>query len=292
MARRKSVLSCNKDDLSFNGIRIYNHFSMLARNRFKWENLPTGIESRHIEKYLYEQGQVAFYNDEKFGLICLPCSTNGGQTIYGDPTGYTLTGIGYSKQVNADEVVRILNNDLGTAGKLQVIHYSNWLSKIEGTMYINLNQQKFPYIIPTTKNNELTMKNVFNKMEEGEPCLMVDERLTNGGSIGIEVMKTEAPYLLDKLQEHKDYIMNELLSWLGLNNTDNKKERLLVDEVNVNNSHILMNLDLEFKNRQLACDLINEKFGLNITVSKVIDELELDFMGQQNEEPIKKKEVV
>ena len=63
------------------------------------------------------------------------------------------------------------------------------------------------------------------------------------------------------------------MTWLGLNNANTeKKERLIVDEVNSNNMHILMNLDLEFKNREKACEEINKRYGLNIKVVKAIDE--------------------
>lgn len=289
MARKKSVLHCDKNSLSMNGIRLYELYSMLAKNRFKWINLPNGIESRVIEEYLFEKGQVAFYDDPKYGLICLPCSSNGMMNIYNQPTGYFITGNGYQEQVNSDDVVRVLNNDLGIGGVRQVLHYVNWISSIEDTMYFNLKQQRKPYIVSSTRNNQLSVENVYKKMDEGEEKIVVDENLSAGGKVGIEVLQTNAPYLLDKLQDHKDYISNELLSWLGLNNTDNKKERLLVDEVNVNNSHILMNLDIEFKNRELACKAINEKFGTNISVIKTIDELQLDFLGAEKEEEKKPK---
>lgn len=112
-----------------------------------------------------------------------------------------------------------------------------------------------------------------HQIDSGEDAIFVDERLSNGGDIGINVLNTGAPFLLDKLQEHKNDVMNELMTWLGLNNANtDKKERMLVDEVNVNNAHILMNLDIEFKNREKACEEINKRYGLNIKVTKAIDE--------------------
>ena len=50
-------------------------------------------------------------------------------------------------------------------------------------------------------------------------------------------------------------------------NTD-KKERLLVDEVNSNNDFILVNIDHMYEERKIAVEEINKKFGLNITVEK------------------------
>lgn len=265
----------------YNEGRLFGKFSLLAMNRFKWENLPPGIESRHIERFLFENGQVGFYKDPLIGYVCLPCSSNGNLNLYGDATGYNLVGTGYSESVDSKEMVRILCNDLALPNKLEVAHYTTIIDELEKSSFMNTKQQRFPWLIGTTKENELSLKNLFKKVDEGEEQIFIDTRLSQGGTLATQTISTNTPYVVDKLRQEKQEVENELLSWLGLNNTStNKKERLLVDEVNVNNNHILMNIDIEYKNRQLACDLINEKFGLDITVIKTIDELQVDFQGQ------------
>ena len=263
--------------------RLYTFFKLLATNRFRWENLPDGIESRHIEDALFYNGECAFFKKDKT-LLALPCGSSGNVNVYGDPLSYNVCGVGYSKTLLADEMVRILSNDDAVPVNIYINYYSDLLAETESTMRANLRQQKFPYIVATTKNHELTHKNIMNKLESGEPNIFVDEELTRGnGNVGISTLKTDAPFILDKLQLFKNDTVCELLTFLGFNNTNiNKKERLLVDEVNVNNSHILMNLDMEFKNREKACKEINEKYGLNIKVKKVIDELQSNFFGEKN----------
>ena len=264
---------------------LLNEIMLLALNRFKWTNLPDGMESRHIERALFEHGQCAFFEREEGGLLCLPCSAGNGYNVYGEPMGVNITGVGYSTYKNIDEVVRILNNDRGIPTTPMVYKYANLLNEIEVTQSRNLKHQRVPYIIPTTKDNELTVKNIYKKIDEGNEVIFVDSKLSNGGDIGIQVLKTDSKYIVNDLQEHKNNIINELLTKLGLNNSSiNKKERLLVDEVNVNNGQILMYLDIEYKNRVLACEQINKKFGLNIQVEKVIDNLSLDFLGKEKVE--------
>ena len=64
-------------------------------------------------------------------------------------------------------------------------------------------------------------------------------------------------------------LLNELLTFLGINNANtDKKERLIVDEVNAKHDFILVNLDHMFDEREKAVKEINEKFGLNIKVEK------------------------
>ena len=279
------LLTDNLQERNFG--RIFYEFTNLALNRFKWENLPKGLESRHIEKALFEYGQCAFVDDPELGVLCLGCSNTNGYNPYGDPTHVVLTGVGYSKQFEVDKVERILNNDTLLPTKYHVEYYTNKIYEIDKAIYKNLKQQKRPYIIATTKDNQLTMKNIIKQVKEDVEEIYVDERITNGGKVGAEVLNVNAPYLIDKYQQHKNDLMCEFLTLMGLNNSNSnngKKERLLVDEVNVNNGEILMNLDVDYKNRQEACKRINERFGLNISVKKNIFDISEQFLDEEGEE--------
>lgn len=278
--------------------RIMVDLSLLATNRFKWSNLPNGIESRHIEQMLFNTGVVAFYEHEDVkkgtkGFYCLPCNQHGQNNMYGDPTQvimHTSNGITHIKPIK--DVVRILNNDYCYPTKFRVLHYAQQLANVEESLFANIDQQKFPYIISSVKNLQLTVKNFFKKFKRGDRAIFVDERLTNSENAGIRTLDTKAPYVADKLQQHKNNLEAELLTKLGINNTNvnnMKKERLLVDEVNVNNGHILLYSDIDFKNRLKACEEINKKFGLNIKVERVLDTINVDFLGQQKEEDNKNK---
>ena len=272
--------------------RLFFLFSNLALNRFTWENLPSGLESRHIEKALFEFGQCAFYDDESVGLICLPCVSSNNLNVYGDPTEVVLHGINYSKNVKVKDCVRVLNNDNCTPTSHHVNYYVKKIYEVDKAMDKNLKKLKIPYIVATTKQNELTMKNLMKKINNDEDEILLDEKMTNGGNVGIEVLNTNAPYYIDKYQQHKNDLMCEFLTIMGLNNSNannGKKERLLVDEVNVNNGEILMYLDIDYKNRLKACEEINKRFGLNVKVSKNIENLSTDFLGATKEGKDKKK---
>lgn len=281
------MAKCKHHEFEFNV--FMNQYGLLCRNRFKWENLPNGLESRHIEKGIYEHGQVLFYDDDTLGLICLPCSETGERNVYGDSLSFNVTGQGFSKQVKKGEGVRIFDNDNFIPPIYIINHYANLISNTEKTIKSNLKQQRYPYIIPTTKDNEFSMKQFYKKLDNGEEAIFIDNKFSAGGDCSVKVLQTNAPYLLDKLVEYKKEVEIELLTILGLNNTNtNKKERLLVDEVNVNNSHILMNLDIGYELRQKACEKINEIYGLDVKVIKTIEVLEENFSHIQNEEPKEK----
>ena len=254
---------------------ILNRFLNLALNRFTWENLPCGLTSRKMEEFLIRHGKVMFYNDSNYGVMCLPCSGVGEINVYGEPTQLNVFGAnGYNKVVDDEDGIIIRNNALGTNDINDLETFAYRLNEIELTMDLNLNAQKTPYIILCDEKERLTFKNILLQVRKFKYAIFGAKRLNPQS---IDVLNTKADYLIDKLQNQKRELMNELLTFLGINNHNvQKSERLLVDEVNANNDFILVNLDHMYDERKLACDLINEKFGLNIQVHK----REVDFDGR------------
>ena len=269
--------------------RNYTYYKNIALNVYQWEGLPNGLESRHIEKALYEKGEAFFFDDELLGFMCLPSSGTNNLNVYGDPTSVMVTGHGFYKQLNIKNGVRILNNDSGTATHAHVDHYSRKLAETESLMDQNLTQQRFPYFLKATKSTEFSLKAMFKRMMSGETGIIVNKDHVSGDSI--EVMNTEVPYLLDRLQAQLECYRKELLTFLGINSSIEKKERLLVDEVNSNNDYINMSLDLGLKQRQLAADKINELFGLNIKVTATVDDFKEEEFNQLSVHEEQGKEV-
>lgn len=253
--------------------QLLNRFMNLALNRFKWENLPKGLTSRKLEQFLVNNGKVMFFNDENYGYTILPARASGEFNVYNEPVKYNVFGVGYDIVVDDEDGVIIRNNALGSNDYDDLLTFAIRLNEIELTMDVNLNAQKTPFIILCDEKERLTFKNILLQVRKFKYAIFGSKRLNPNS---IDVLNTKSDYLLDKLQLQKRELTNELLTFLGINNSNvDKKERLLVDEVNGNNDFILVNLQHMFEERELACKLINEKYGLNITVSK----REVDFNG-------------
>ena len=268
--KRKPVIN---DNIERETIRLTKYYQMLALNRYKWENLPNGIESRYIEQMLYDNGECAMFDHPDLGLCVLRSSSRENLNIYGEPTKLTVTGFNEHRTVMMDECVRILNNDLGLPTLEHIVYYARRMAEIDDIIMQNLRQQRVPYLFATDENNALSMKTLYNRIYQGEPAIFIDKEMLKGEPENIMVIPTIAPYLVDKLQIQKQEMERELLTFLGINNTLEKKERLIVDETNSNNQFIKMASDIGFKQRQLACQQMNEMFGLNIRVIETQDEM-------------------
>ena len=279
------------DNIERETVRLTKYYQMLALNRYKWENLPNGIESRYIEQMLYDNGECAMFDHPDLGLCVLRSSSRENLNIYGEPTKLTVTGFNEHRTVMMDDCVRILNNDLGLPTLEHIVYYARRMAEIDDIIMQNLRQQRVPYLFATDENNALSMKTLYNRIYQGEPAIFIDKEMLKGEPENIMVIPTIAPYLVDKLQIQKQEMERELLTFLGINNTLEKKERLIVDETNSNNQFIKMASDIGFKQRQLACEQINEMFGLNVKVVETQDEMEQEvkqdgelYIGNQRDD--------
>ena len=257
--------------------RLFNQYTNLALKRYEWKNLPKGITSKHIEQALYKHGQVFFTEDPILGLLCLPCSTNGNYNVYGDPTKLLVTGFGFTKTYDINSGIRILDNWTEYPLVNHVNYYVKKLEDLEYAIQRNIEQQNNPYIFSCTKNNEFSIRNVFNKIKNREEAIYVDKNLNDGATIGLETTDISKPYVVDKYRQEYYELEKELLTLIGINCIHNKESGMSYTELNSNNVLIEMYLEDGLINRQKAADEINAKFGLNIevvaTVRKIEDEL-------------------
>ena len=243
----------------------YNKYLNIYLSLFKWNNLPNNINPIFIEQTLLTQGKGMFINDNELGFMFVPCIANSKVNYQNEPIEYTANTFGYNKTFSKDDIVLIRNNPLENSSDIMLINYCIKLSECSNTARINLQAQKTPILIVCDDKDLLTMKNLYQKYNGNEPVIYGDKNLNFEN---LKVIKTDAPYVIDKISDYKVILRNELLTNLGIDNSNiDKKERLITDEVNSNNKEIEINRNVMLKEREKACELINKKFNLNISVS-------------------------
>lgn len=262
MSRKKDKLEYSINHTE----QLYNRFLNLALNRFNWSNLPTGLSSRKMEEMLCKHGKVMFYKNQQGVLLALPCYGTGLVDCYNEPITYEVIGVSYNDKVNREDGVVIRNNSLGTGDNDDLLLFAERINEVEQTMDVNLFQMNLHSILLCDEKERLTIRNIIQQIREFKYVILGRKGLSLSA---IEILTSNIPYIIDKLQLQKTELMNELLTFLGINNANtDKKERLIVDEVNANNDFILVNLDHMFDERKKACEEINKMFGLNIIVEK------------------------
>jgi hypothetical protein len=269
--KRESELKNNETYLMY-----YHRLRDMALNLFEWEGLPDEINLRFLELKMYEEGRVVFFKDDSMGgYLTLPVNYGGQLNVYGEPLSYFGYGMGngYQKELTPDNSVIIWNNFSRTPIDYIIRQYAYRLYEITRTQDINVKSQKTPILIRTPDGQMLTLKNIYQQYDGNEPVIFGDK--TGFDPDSITVLKTDAPFVSDKLQVLKNEIWNECMTFLGIGNAkQDKKERLVADEVAANDEQIEQARESMLQARQLACKQINDMFGLNVSVDYRLNNLD------------------
>ena len=245
--------------------RMYlNRLIDMYLSLFEWKGLPESINVRYLEMTLLEQGKVIFFYDESMGYLALNGNVTG-FNVYNEPTDYEVYApIGYHKTLNIDNAV-VIWNTFRREPYIEVFEqYAERLYEITRTQDVNVKSQKTPVLIKTSNAQRLTMQNLYQQYDGNAPFIFGDKGLDTQL---FEVLKTDAPYVADKLQVLKNEIWNEAMTTIGVNNAkQDKKERLVADEVAANDEQVEQMRDVMLDARRIACEQINKMFGLNISV--------------------------
>ena len=246
-------------------IDYYNRLMELALNVFEWENLPPSVDERFLEMTLYEMGYCLYFNDEIIGDLALTCTIGGQLDVYRIPVmrrAYAVNG--YNKICSSKDSVLIFNNYLHTPTQLTIELFARRLYEIERAIDVNVKAQKTPTLILSSEQQRLTMKNLYMQYDGNEPFIFGDKNMDIDG---IKSLKTDAPFVADKLENLKHQIWNEALTFCGIENSNqDKKERLVSDEVGSNYGNVESQRNVMLNARKQAVKKINAMFGTNIDV--------------------------
>ena len=243
-------------------IDYIDRLKMLSVSLFTWKGLDdiagTGA-SRFLELSLYEDGKGVFVKDDKLGYMALKVNPSDKLNVYMLPVKVMCWSIGYNKQFAFDDVVYIMNNELQKPTREFMELFAYRLYETERTIDINLQAQKTPILIEGVTKTILTLKNVYMQYSGNTPFIFGNKQFDISNKLN--VLKTDAPYIIDKLDVHKHQIFNDALTVLGIENANtDKKERLITNEVESNDQLVTYYLNCWYKTRKRACDEINKKF--------------------------------
>ena len=272
------------NDLTY--IDYLERFKKVALSVFEWVNLPKSMNAMWLERCLYYNGMASLLKDKNYGFINTNCASNGYINIYGLPTSLYCYSFEYQttrklytglkdnlsearrEYLENSECILVQNNwdRTPTAGSMEL--FALRLYEAERTADVNIKAQKTPVMILVNENQRIMMENLYSQYDGNKPFIFGDKDQLNEGLL--RAIKTDAPFIADKIMDYQKEIWNEALTFLGINNIMvDKKERLITDEANSNNELINLNLQSYLAPRQEACRQFNEKFGFTGTDKEI-----------------------
>jgi hypothetical protein len=245
----------------------------LCANRFKWVGLPDTVDERFLELTLFYHGLAVFYWDKDIDrYLTLRASGAGRTNMYDNPTSFTVTGGAMiNKTLGPKNCVPIWSNYLRTPDLDIVMLYSKKLADIDRTIEICARNMRQTKVIRTTEDQRQSWVNLVRQMMEGQEVVFGTRQLNMED---IDVMDLAPhPEMLPNLQIAKVKMWNECMTLLGINNANQeKRERLVADEVSANDQQIAATRAINMNARVQACEQINRMYKrLNVSVRFNLD---------------------
>ena len=293
---KETDLAMAINDRTYND--YYDRLTLLATSLFTWDGLDevAGFgASRFLEGSLFKNGRACFLQDPELGFLALNANPSDKLNTYNLPEQVEAWSIAYHKRWKFDDIVYIMNNELELPTFRSISLFAYRLYETERTIDTNLIAQKTPVLIEGDTKTILTLKNVYMQYSGNTPFIFGNKQFDISNKLN--VLKTDAPYLVDKLELHKHELWNEALTYLGINNANvDKKERLITSEIESNDDLIKYYLNCFYKTRKKACDMINEKYFngeekikiiLNqdaLKLLKINESYDIDYQDEEGED--------
>lgn len=241
------------------------YLTNLYLNTFEWEGLPDTCNARYLEETLYWDAKALFFDDKNMGYMALACAGEGQMNVYWEYTRYMAVSNMYNEVYDADDCVLIRANQTVYPPLFMIETLAAKIADSGRTIDVYAKTMKKPWLITCENDDKLTHKTLIEEVDDNELMVVGANRL-GGESMRAYGNGQDGQGLL-ALWRHKHNLLDETLTYMGINNANTeKRERLISNEVEANNQLIMLNVDSALDWRKKACEEINKKFGLNISV--------------------------
>lgn len=255
----------------------------ISLNMFEYSDMPKSVDTFYLEFIMQTRGLCITIDDERFGPTALECTIGGKLNHYYMPTAYR--GVDPTGELagtyNAEDVILFKNSPLYAPLLPQLQYYAKQLSLASETINVNLDAQWTPYIIQGDKRMLNQFNNFMKKVRSGVRAIFTAKNLDLMSML--QVLPTQAPFVAMDVNDVKQTILRECMTFLGIDNANqDKRERVQSAEVYANNTQIIASRNIWLAERQKAVDAFNQKFGTNVKVSFRAYNDMLDMMEVNN----------
>ncbi|MCM1219434.1 MAG: hypothetical protein NC548_33565 [Lachnospiraceae bacterium] len=267
MSRKTNVTQ----EIKVNNFGTYNLYMRImlnvAENFCTYENLPELIDESFLKKQLVRKGAIAFfYDDELDSVLALPYQPIGVLDVYNRPIKIQVYGQnGYQKMLGKDEFVIMYDNEGRYPIFIDVVQYAVRMAAMRRIHDINIRQQRTPRIFKTTREQELTIKNIMNMVDTNEELILTFDELDLDN---LDIVVAPAPFIASQLTVEMADLWNEFYKVVGIENLETeKKERLIASEVETSTKSTQAFINNRLQPRLKAVGQIKDKFGVDIKIN-------------------------
>lgn len=228
--------------------------------------IPEEWDLDYFREHLFLDGFVGV-TDTRLGVLALKCAASG-YNVYNRPTQLIFANpiLGsFNKRIGVNgEVIRLQYNWHGVGPILA--KYSYLLSMCDSAVSVNLMNSKVAFIATAEgKAAAETIKAAYQEISESSPFVCMSKDSVD--AISWELLNVKQTFIANDVTILKQTIWNEFLTEIGIPNMNrDKRERMITDEVNANNTETSFSVSHWLETIRSGMDKCNAMFGLNLAV--------------------------
>ena len=239
---------------------------------FEFSGIPDEWDYDYMLTNLFVHGYIAI-TDTSAGVVPLRCGITG-IDIFDHPTRAIFANAvlgNFERNLYGDNpatdcaLVKIQYDYMGVMPIVD--RYAALLALCDNSIAVNLRNSKVAFIgLVSSKQQAATFEKMYRDIDSGKPAVYAKkgDGLTTDDIYYNHVRET---YIANDVQLLKQSIKNDFLTEVGLNNANtDKRERLIVDEVNANNDEVQANVQHWLDNIREGLKRANTLFGLDLSV--------------------------
>lgn len=233
MGRKKFRDLARVNPIDACGYSLYEEYKALLINAVKISYLPAHIE-RFVKSCMIENNEVGY-----------DCITRRWAIAYGEgvneywlPTSITFAFPNNKTSYQRPAFYEPANNGAylihalptGTSFSEIIRATTDEMRECDISIRQNLKATRTPFIaVVKDENTRLSLLSAIEQKEEGKPAVVVSADIADG----LKGVVFDTPYIIDKVEQYKTEIRDQLLNKLGIMSANvNKRERVQVGEVN------------------------------------------------------------
>lgn len=244
---------------------IFNRITNIALSRFKWNGLPDSCMPEALEETLYFYGRAVFFEDPDLGFIHTPVQLPGPFNIYYESIRREAYSFGpYKRSLSIDDSVLIRANKTMSPDYLSTWVYTPKIANCLRAIDVHTETLKRPYMIKCQEKEKTSVRQAIKSISDNDIALVGDKF---GDKDSIQVLNLGSTSNLSDMWANVKNYFNQCFNSLGVkNNYTEKRERMITTEAEGEGNSIRHVLEAELSERKEACRLINDMFGLNVSV--------------------------
>lgn len=287
--------ACNILDKELGQYNYVNYMLDRTNKMFEWSGLPDTIPARILETFLQVNGYAAFVEIKESKTIDFPTKIRfkpgiyvfwggigGERDIYYRPRVFTLANPRLKESIICpilydpselddppENACVVMRNDSNYMGLMPL--YTRYAAQmVENDISIRsaqINARAQVGISVNNDNEAETARKYLDDLEAGKLAVLGKTAFLEG--ISVANVGTQSANVIIQLIELQQYLKASWFNDLGLNaNFNMKREYISREEIGSQTDVLLPLVDDMLECRKKACKLINDLFGLDISVEK------------------------